>query len=279
MSVGAAPIAQDGVVSSAHPSDRPVIVLTYSHTGGYHLNQLLSGSSELACTSSTGVLQLCQQAAGAWQSAEGRGAGVLSPLAATTIRRFTSTLITVILARAGGRRWCETAIAQYEAADTFLKVYPGAQFLCLHRSCPDVIYAALRATPWGLSNPLLAPFTATYPGSTVAAIAAYWVGFAGLLLGFEESHPEACLRIRYEDLFRGQDETADQVEEFLGLGLSKIGRMPSLPGNDSTKQGQPSADIPGCGDGVPVEQIAAPLLAQVNELQKKLGYPPLEQAS
>jgi Sulfotransferase family len=251
-----------------------VIVLTYAQAGGALLQSLLSGHPALACTTATGLLPACDQAAAAWRQADGLRQGTLSPLAAASVRSLAAGVMSAVTARAGGQRWCETAAAEPSAAETFLELYPATRFVCLHRCCPDVICAVLRSSPWGLSGPGFAPYVAAHPASTVAALAAWWAGHAGPLLAFEQAHPRDCLRVRYEDLAADRSHAERDILDFLGLD-KQWPELPGLPGDDSPAAAAAdpaSADTPGCGADLPAGQIPAPLLAQVNSLHARLGY-------
>jgi hypothetical protein len=251
----------------------PVIVLTYGHAGARHLQRLLQDQPELAATSGTGLLAACDQAASAWQQAERRPERVLSPLARRSIRTMASAMMLSITARAGRPRWFETAAAEPSAAQTFLDLFPSTRFVCLHRACPDVIYATLQASPWGLAGLVYAGYTVSYPGSTLAALAAWWVDHARPILEFEREHPEACMRLRYEDLAADPARIEREIGEFLGL-KREVPILPELPSDP--RQTLTGADAPRCGAGLPAGQIPAGLLAQVNELHSQLGYPPLD---
>jgi hypothetical protein len=257
----------------------PVIVLTYAMAGGARLRPILSAHPALTCTTGSGLLAACDQAASAWRQAEGREQRPLSPLAAASVRSLATGLMSAIVARSGGRRWCEIATPQITAAQTFLEVFPGTRFVCLHRACPDVIYAVLQATsPWGLAGPGFSPFVAAYPASTVAALAGWWLSHTGPVLAFEREHPEACLRVRYEDLAEDPGRTERDILQFLGLD-QQFPELPELPGDsDPAQAGQAAADAPGCGAGLPAERFPPGLLAQVNELHAELGYAPLKAA-
>lgn len=250
----------------------PVIALTYGHAGAWYLQRLLQDEPELAATSATGLLAACDAAAAAWRDAEQRPAGILSPLARKSIRTLASAMMLSITARAGRPRWFETAPAGRSAAETFLELFPGTRFLCLHRACQDLIYATLQASPWGLAGQAYAAYTTSYPRSTIAALAAWWVGHAGPILEFEREHPAACMRLRYEDLATDSAGTWREIKEFLGLERQALA-LPELPGDGW--QAPAGANTPGCGAGLPADQIPPALLAQVNELHDQLGYPPL----
>jgi hypothetical protein len=255
------PIASDGQASRA-----PVIVLAPAYSGASTLRSLLAGHPDLACTSGTGLLPLCEQAIATWGKADRSPAGRPSSLAAASTRALASTVVTSILAREGKTRWCEVAAANSQAAETFLGLYPGTRFLCLYRDCPDFIRAALEASPWGLIDPGFAPFTMKYPASPVAALTAYWVAATAPLADFEGEHPRACLRVRFEDL--ASDGRAEaRIISFLGLN-SAVGRL--LPGDDDPR---PAAPGPGLAAGPPPGLIPPPLLAQANDLLRQLDYP------
>jgi Sulfotransferase family len=241
----------------------PVIVLAYRHGGAERLRAVLAGHPDLACTSGTGILPLCEQAAAAWRTVD----GPLPKQAAGSIRALAASLITTVLTREGKRRWCEVATVPPHAVGAFCELFPETRVLCLHRSCPGACRAALRASPWSLAGAAFAPFTAAYPGSPVAALAAYWVMHTGALLRFEQAHPRQCRRVRYEDLAAAPPPG---LFAFLGLagppatapaGRAAGGTVPALPA--------------GPAPAFPAGQFPAPLLTQVNGLGAELGYPPL----
>jgi hypothetical protein len=248
-------------------SDAPVIVLAQPYSGASTLRALLEGHPDLACTSGTGLLPLCEQAMATWHNADGRKAGTSSSLAFTTTRALATSLIISILAREGKPRWCEIAAASPQAAETFLRLYPGTRFLCLYRSCPGVIRAALDASPWGITDPVFTPFTSRYPANTVASLTAYWVSATGPLLAFERGHPASCLRVRFEDL--AQDRQADdQITSFIGL-TGAVGR----PVSGSHGGPQPVSPSTELAANLPAYLIPPALLAQANDLLQQLNYP------
>jgi hypothetical protein len=253
---------------STRQSD-PVIVLASAHSGTSRLFSLLTHHPDLACTSGTGLLPLCEQVVATWRTIDGR-AGLPSPLAVASARALATSIITSVLAREGKRRWCEAAIANSQVAETFLRLYPGARFMCLYRACPGAIRAVLDASPWGIADPAFAPFIRAYPASTVAALAAHWVAHTGTLLAFERAHPEACLRVRYEDLAEARHETGERIRSF--LGLAGIRGQP-MPGEASQSYPPPENLSPEAD--LPVDLIPPMMLAQANDLLRELGYPEL----
>lgn len=261
-----------GVAADGHdqPGQQgPVVVLAYAYSGAVRIQRLLSDTGVLACTAGTGLLPACDQAAAAWRQVDRRD-GPLSSLAIASIRALAGGMISVILAGAGRPRWCEIAFSPPSAAETFAQLYPGTKFVCLHRRCPDVIRAGVQANPWGLAGTSLARFTAAYPGSTAAAMAAYWAECTGPLLRFEEAHPAACYRLRYEDLADHPDQEARKLFAFLGLdpAISFPGPGATLPPGEQTR-----ADLAEAR--VPAGHLSPELTERVNDLQARLKYPPL----
>jgi hypothetical protein len=256
-------------MDSTDPAARaPVIVLTTEYSGADRLRSLLARLPGLACTSGTGVLPLCEQAVAVWRNADSRS-GQPSRLAAASTRALTDTIISAVLARTGKRRWCEFSYALPDIAQTFALLYPGTRFVCLYRSCGDFIRAVLDASPWGIADPAFAPFTRAYPASA-AAVAAYWIAHTGSLLAFEESHPEAVLRLWYEDFAAHEQETALSVMSFFGI--------PSCGGDIALTPGgrdKPDTVLPPAKADLPAGVIPPLLLAQANSLLTQLGYPAL----
>jgi sulfotransferase family protein len=259
-------------VSPPDATTGPVIVLTYAYAGGLQVQEILGREHGMTCTTGTGILAACLQAARAWSKVEERQDVPLSRLAAASVRSMASAMLTTMAARTGRARWCEVATPEPEAAELFLSLFPGTRFLCMQRAHQDVVYAITRASPWGVGAGF-AGYTATHPGSTVAALTAWWANHAGLILDFEQTHREACLRVRYEDLALDRSGTVAAIRAFLGLPLP-IAELPDEPAVQ-TAPGGTGIDVPGCGAGFPADQLPAPLAERADELLKQLGYPPL----
>jgi hypothetical protein len=263
-------IPEEGAARNA-----PVVLLTYGNAGGRRLQSLLESEPELTCTTSTGVLAACEHAAAAWRQLEGRPAKGLSPLAVRSVRAMATQMITSVTVRTGRSRWCELAAAEPSAAEAFLQVFPGTRFVCLHRACPDLVSEVLLASPWGLSGAAFAPYVVTYPGSAVAALAAWWAAHASPVLTFERAHPGACMRLHYEDLAADPDAARASVRAFLGLAApaqAPAGAPAPEPAPAQAPAGAPDREP---GADLPLEQIPPALLAQVNQLHAELGYPRL----
>ena len=252
----------------------PIVILTFGYSGAQSLESMLAGRTGLVCTSGTGILPLCAQAAAAWQQLERSPAG-MSAMAASSVRALATTMITCTLVAARGSRWCETATAP-GAAGTFARLFPQAQFVCFYRACAPVIADVTQASRWGLGNAGVEDFAAMYPGNSVAAVAAYWGAHTSAMLDFETVHSGRVLRVRHEDLMASTAATASSIVRFLGLDEP----LPGLPGFPPDAEDMAmAADPPGTctAQQIPVGLIPTPVLDRINSLHARLAYPALLQ--
>jgi Sulfotransferase family len=253
-------------------SDRsaPVIILAYTGSGAAGLRPVLSTFPELACTMGTGILPLCHSAVSAWRTVDGRADAGLSPLALTSARALTTALVTAILAREGGTRWCETATAPPSAAEAFALLYPQAKFLTVHRRADTTIRAIIDSSSWGPTGPEFAPYVSATPANPIAALASYWITHTTGQLEFERAHTASCRRVRIEDLTTNPSQARKDIGDFLCLDAANA---PSWLTDGSEWSGP--ADASQAPAEFPYAQLPAALLAQLNQLHTRLGYPPI----
>jgi hypothetical protein len=246
--------------------------MAYTGSGAGRLRSAMSALPGLTCTGGTGILPLCHTAVTTWQTVEGRDEG-FSPLGGASARAVISTLVTAILARNGGSRWCEFTAAPQAAAQTFARLYPQARFLIVHRRADTMVRTILDESRWGLAGPEFAPFVAAYPASSLAALASYWVTRTTQQLGFEQAHRQSCLRVCVEDLTANSPQTLRDISVFLSLEEASV-----APWVIEENHGSRPADADSSATGIPLALIPAPLLALLNDLHRELGYPPITDA-
>jgi hypothetical protein len=258
-------------------------VLSYAHSGAGQVQDLLAAGTDLACTSSTGIIPLAGGAAEAWRRVEGQPGPAMSRLAVSTIRGLLTAQIAVILAGSGKSRWCELVTAPPSAADPFLQVFPQTGFVCVHRSCDEVVRAGVQASPWGVWGPGLAPYFLSHPGNSVAAMAAYWANSTEQLLAFEAANAGAAHRVRYEDVLAAPGQALAAVRASLRLGDAAPAGIPGAPsgpgpagpdaaGADAAGPDPAGQEVPE--PAMPVEAIPDPLRERISRLHDQLGYPP-----
>jgi hypothetical protein len=253
----------------------PVVLLSYPHGGAETVTRMLAGEPSLACTTATGIVPLCHLALQAWQQAEGTGPP--SGLAVKSVRALATQMITIIQAGYGATRWCETAYASPSAVASFRQIFPGTTFVCLHRGLSSVLGEAAGSYPWGLGGSPFWPYSGAHPGNNAATVAAFWAACTEQLLDIETQFPDACLRVRHEDL-AGQGPLG--LAARLGLdGTRDTAPAPPDPAGPPDLARPLDAANGSAGPGplppLPAGQLPAPLLAKVADLNTRLGYPAL----
>lgn len=113
------------------------------------------------------------------------------------------------------------------------------------------------------------------PASTIAALASYWIARTASLLEFEQAHRGSCLRVRIEDLHANATQALLDISDFLGLDGEHV---VAGTGQDTGKSEPADGNLLTTPTGIPLAQIPPPLLAQLDELHRRLGYPPVTTA-
>jgi hypothetical protein len=248
---------------------------------------ILDSHPHLACPPETGVTNACARLVAAWRILEAARAAqpadtdhVGSPLALAAVRETVDGIYGRYLQRRGKRRWCDKSLGSHQEAELAAQLYPDAKFICLYRHCMDVIASGVRACPWGLHRFGFDGFVAQNPGNSVTAVGSYWLATVRSIMAFEESHPDACYRVRYEDLVAAPEQAAAAVFSFLGAepapGITQACFQTPHEGNGPGDEeiwftGGIAADSVGCGIRVPVAALAQ-LRQPVNEVLARLGY-------
>jgi hypothetical protein len=244
----------------------PVIILSYLHSGAEFVQQQLAEGTDLARTAGTGILPMCEIAAAAWARIGNHPGSSMSQLAKSSIRALVSTQLAFVLGSAGGRRWCEIVNSSPSTAQAFLQIVPSARFVCVHRACMEVISGGIAAHPFGLDNPAMTQFAASYPGNSVAAMAAYWISATERMLAFEAAHPQLTIRVRYEDVV-ADEQGLDSVRS--ALDLHEENALPRVPARSAAALAEQRDERPQ----VPTAMIPDQLRKRIAELHAQLNYP------
>jgi hypothetical protein len=270
--------------------DEPVVVLTCARSGSTLLRFLLDAHPALACPPETGVVDLVTRMGVLSMLLDGPpedGQAGLSDHAAEAICAWVGSTFGAYLQQAGKVRWCEKSLGSADSAGRFLALFPKAKFICLYRHCLDVVDSMMEACPWGLRGYGLEPFAAAHPGNSVAAITDFWVTHTRAIAEFEAVYPEACLRVRYEDVTANPEEQAERIFRFIGEqplpGISAAclaERGPEHFGPADHKIWWTTGintDSVGRGWRIPVEALSQPVLALANDLLSRLGYDTIDE--
>jgi hypothetical protein len=246
----------------------PVVVLSYAHSGAGLVQQALADGTDLTCTTATGILPLCEAAAATWAQVDNRPGIAMSQMAAASIHALVSTQLTMILAADGGKRWCELATSAPSTARTFMHIFPAARFVCVHRAWNDVIAEAIASHPWGLTCPTMSRFTASYPGNSVAAAAAYWASATEQLLEFATTNSHATYQVCYDHTITCSGHGLDDIRSSLGLNHQSGNQVLPGPPESGSAGKDHGRELPQ----VPADLIPAELRRRIDHLHAQLNF-------
>jgi hypothetical protein len=257
------------------------------------LRFILDAHPELACPPETNLPSLCAQLATVWSLIAGaplspeRGEEppLIPDIAIAGIRRTVDEITGSYLSRRGRSRYCDKSLGTARFAGLLTRIYPQAKFLCLYRHPMDVVASGIEASPWGAHGYGFDSYIAATPGNTVLALARYWSDNSAAILAVEDQFPDACHRVRYEDLVTDPEGTAANVFSFLGV--------PPAPGitarcftGERERSGPADYKIwhttsispasVGRGWTLPVGMIPESVLGQMNDMADQLGYLPVD---
>jgi protein-tyrosine sulfotransferase len=275
--------------SNTEPRDQPVFVLTGSRSGSTLLRFILDSHPDLACPPETSIASACASLAHTWNMLEGVPGGdrpvhepaELPAHGLRAVRDAADQAFSRYLGKHGKRRWCDKSLDSHMFADLMIQLYPEAKFICLYRHCMDVIASAVEACPWGITRYGFDPFVAQNPGNSVAALGSYWLATVSTITAFEQRHPGACHRVRYEDLVTAPEQTAAGIFSFLGErpvpGITRACFRSPHEGSGFGDEkiwftDEVTTSSMGRGVRVPVAALPGPLRQAVNEALSGLGY-------
>src|SRR5262249_21608509 len=176
-------------------------------------------------------------------------------------------------------RWCDKSTNNVEHLGVLGSLFPDAQYVCLHRSCLDVVYSLLELFRFGFTG-RYAQMAARSPENTIDAMIATWTDATQAILEFEAAHAHQCIRVRYEDFVADAKAAAERIFSFLGLdgAASAVDAMFATshdPGPGDLKI-QFTREVQqgriGQGARLPRSRISPDRLKSVNALHRQLGY-------
>jgi hypothetical protein len=262
--------------------DEPVLVLTCPRSGSTLLRHLLDAHPNLACPEETNMAQLCalhgeiQPRLGLDPVSEGRAA----------IRAMVNALYSPYLERRGKSRWCDKSLMTVHHCELLSQVFEKAKFLCLYRHAMDMVSSGLEASPWGLNSYGFGAYAAGSP-NLVAALADCWLTTTTAALRFEESHPDRCTRVYYEQLAAEPEAVMNSVFEFIGVpplpGVAQLALATHEPGRTGfgdhkiITSARITARSVGRGMRVPAASLPPGMRDAMNSLLGRLGYTQVSQ--
>lgn len=199
------------------------------------------------------------------------------------VRRTLSEIMTRYTEAKGKRLWCDKSPANIPMLHFLSEVFPEARYILLYRNCLDVAYSCVKSNPLGVYEDFI-PYIHRYPNNYVAAMMEYWCDWTEKMFAWEETNKERSISIQYESMVLKPDETFKLVFEFLGVNwnnriLKLAFAIEHDPGHGDLKalfSTRIHTDTVGKGGRLPLSHVDNPVLARVNLLHYKLGYPRIE---
>jgi protein-tyrosine sulfotransferase len=234
----------------------PLVVIGCAHSGVRLIREALIGSGQIAWIDTPRLVSATEQIAGLWRAVDGRPAPK-SLLAQRSIGGLLRTMVAGRLIDTGCRTWAvATEPMSRECLDLFALLLPTARFICVHRSCHDVVVSGGRSMEWELGgHATIDTLVTRFPTDPVTGWATYWAEQTEALISFEMGHRERCLRLRFEDLRDDRTSTESALASFLASPAT-LAQADVVPG-----------EVPGWPGCLPSE-----LRARVRALYRELGY-------
>lgn len=264
----------------------PIFILSHARTGSTLLRYVVNAHPDVCSPAELMLGRLCRDLtytlAITRQVVDGEESAPLSPDVFSLVRLHVDQIMTDYCARRRKTRWCEKSVDNIEHLDILGGVFPDAQYICLHRNCLDVVHSLLEKFRYGFAS-RFSQLVARRPENTVAVMVESWVEATQAIVDLETSVPDRCLRVAYEQFVAQPVGSAERLFGFLGLPfdarmLDDVFTAPRDRGPGDLKiqfTRRIHKDRVGLGASIPRQRIPTHLLARVNTLHERLGYPPI----
>jgi protein-tyrosine sulfotransferase len=268
----------------------PVLILCNARSGSTLLRYVLDTHPDISAPAETPLGSLCS-ALLAFTAALPEDSAPLADAdagarasVATAGRALIDTALRQHAERRGAAVWCDKSIHTLDHLEAVAQVFPDARYLCLHRHAMDAIASGLEASRWGFKQYGYARYVRARPGSTVAALAQYWIDRTTKLLDFERSGRCSTHRVRYEDLVSQPEQVTARILRYLALPgdealvarmIAGALRTPHDPGAGDFKidfSSSVGTDSVGRGRDVPVGGLERGQRREMNALLSRLDY-------
>ncbi len=260
--------------------DNPVFVLTAARCGSTLMRRLLDAHPKVTCPPELNTAAIARTTFTTWMTTEDQATAAERERAAIDQSRRSLEAVMDWHRRAAAKPvYCEKSLINAEHADLLVRLFPDARFICLYRHAMDVVASIVESSPWGFRYYGVSPYIP--PDNFVYGLTQYWIDRTARILAFEESHPDQCARVRYEDLVRSPESVLRRCTDLIGLAwdpavLSSAWTQGLVAGpgdgNQAYTDGLHSRSI-GTGAAVDVELIPEITLGVVNDLLARLQYP------
>jgi protein-tyrosine sulfotransferase len=277
----------------------PIFIVSHARTGSTLLRYIIDTHPSLCCPSEIALGQLCAAlsytltlthapAAAAEPDAGSSPADaptmqIRAALSAhAAVRDHVHRIMDAYCAAKNKRRWCDKSSNNVQHLDVLGRIFPEAQYLCLHRNGMDVTHSLLNLFRLGFPG-RFGELVVSARGNVVDAMIDSWIEATEALLAFEAAHPAQCCRVTYEELVANPEPIVARIFEFLeepfdAQILERVFSTAHDPGPGDVKIQYTSKIVPnrtGRGLSIPRNHISPDRLAKLNRLHAELGYQPV----
>lgn len=285
------PTSRVGIDRATRERDRPrsggspIFILCTARSGSTLLRYILDAHPDIFCPGETNFAQILASSStlcSVFRSIDPTMDGLMASIGYDIVERTFERA-----ARAFGKgRWCDKSLGSSDVAEGLLSVFPAAQFVCLYRDPLDVIQSLAEVSSWGFVNFGVGPYMAARSTNVTLGLAEYWMDKASNIYQFENEHPDACFRLRYEDLVGNVEESVRALLSFLRVKWSDQCIDPATifspirdngPGDLKIRHASAiTTNSVGRGWRVPTEMLPDELKSEMNELLAELKYEALD---
>lgn len=196
----------------------PIFLVGLYRSGTTLLRYVVDSHRRLACPPESDFLGALRPLVEDALCREGlRGLGFDEAHVAQRLREFVAYFFGNYAASRGKPRWADKSPAGVAHLEFVRRLFPEARWVLLYRHGLNLADSVARACA-GAGRTIreaVRPFRRPDEDPRLGGLR-YWTEQTGRLLDFEAAHPEACLRLRYEDLCAAPEPELRRVFEFLG---------------------------------------------------------------
>ena len=244
---------------------------------------------EIGCPGEAGIPALIRNVGQAWWTISGNRSETwdvseLSPAARKELRHAINAPMADYCSREGKRMYCDKSLDSVHHLGLVYQLFPNARYLLLYRHVMDTVASGLEASPFGFRAYGYLPFIQASPDNLVEALVRYWLKHVTGARNWENSHPQLCHRVRYEELVMDPERTVREICRFLDVAVDVTvldrlfdrARLASGPGDHKIiHTAAIHTNSIGVGKRIPVGLVPPGLLQAANGRLLELGYEPL----
>jgi protein-tyrosine sulfotransferase len=201
------------VVDAAGASSDAIFLIGCQRSGTSLLRRIVDSHPRIACPPETAFIGPLASVLHDDRARKGFDAmGYDAEAVSTALAAFIASFYAAYARGQGKPRWADKTPHHVDLlADLWTLFGPGARFVLIVRDGRDVAYSLSERF-----YPAIQASVREAGGDVPTGAARFWVAQTEKMLAFEARHPDACHRLRYEDLTAAPAEVLEPMFAFLG---------------------------------------------------------------